>query len=117
MTENKVPLCRDYYKQLKDLQKEISQNNVNKNSNKNNSKNSTPLIKCKKGTKCNFYHPKKVNKNDTLEFEREVGYCYCGAILRTIINRRVACDEDGLFMVVCSRTYKGKNRCKKLKKI
>lgn len=67
---------------------------------------------CKKGNQCNFFHPKKITKNVTKEYNRESGHCYCGAVQKTIPNNHRKDDEDPYFYVICSRTGRSMRRCK-----
>lgn len=71
--------------------------------------------KCR--NRCLFYHPENLNDRDTEEFNRDIGYCYCGAPLITIVNRKYGAEDenDKIFMVVCGLTFKGKNRCRRVK--
>lgn len=63
---------------------------------------------------CRFHHPSEVSQKYTQEYNRELGFCYCGSVLKTIINRRSRRnnDDNSFFIIVCSRTHKGMKRCR-----
>ena len=58
---------------------------------------------------CKFYHPGQVKEKYTKEYSRELGKCYCGSDLKTIVG--VKADEL-VFFRVCSNTGRGMKNCK-----
>jgi hypothetical protein len=88
-------LCRDYY--------------TRKLKNKD-------IMECSAGNKCQLEHPKEITPAISKEYERKTGFCYCGASLKTLMNRRF-CQRNtdhstpSLFFVVCGRTRKSIQRC------
>lgn len=70
--------------------------------------------RCSKGKRCRFTHPEALTEQVLQDYERESGYCYCGARLRTLRNTRplpVIPKEDEVielipYFVVCARTGK-----------
>lgn len=60
-------LCRDYY--------------TRKLKNKD-------IMECSAGNKCQLEHPKEITPAISKEYERKTGFCYCGASLKTLMNRR-----------------------------
>lgn len=70
---------------------------------------------CRKGQRCRFYHPEVIDASVIEDYDRELGRCYCGASLRTLINQRSLQDDEvelKPFFVVCSRTGKSIVKCK-----
>lgn len=64
---------------------------------------------CKR-QRCRFYHPKIVTIDIQKERDRQLGYCFCGAKLRSTMNHKGK-DDDPIFYVVCSRTSRSMRRC------
>ena len=62
--------------------------------------------------KCRLYHPDTITPNDTQEYNRELGQCYCGSYLKTLLIDKSNDMEKPLFIVICGRTWKGISRCK-----
>lgn len=60
---------------------------------------------------CKFYHPSNVKDAHTKEYKRELGTCYCGSELKTVVRHDTQNDTP-IFFQVCSRTRKGMSRCK-----
>ena len=70
--------------------------------------------RCRKGLKCNFYHPMDITPVIKKKATREFGFCYCGAVQKRLMNKRPFKhhnEDTPLFFVVCSRTYRSMNRC------
>lgn len=65
-------------------------------------------ISCK--SSCKFYHPTTIKDKYTQEYSRELGKCYCGSELITIISNRA--NDDSIFFRVCGRTRKSMLRCR-----
>lgn len=84
------PLCRNYYYKML-----IGQ----------------AASKCKRGKKCTFDHPSQITSSNTSEYNRDLGYCYCGAPLKSIINKNGNEEEEPYFFKVCARTMKSINKC------
>lgn len=66
--------------------------------------------KCPK--RCRFAHPEAVSVQSTQEYNRKLGFCYCGASLTTIVKHSIDRDADPTFFMVCGRTRKAIKRCK-----
>lgn len=71
---------------------------------------------CRKRKRCCFYHPPEITDTVIRNATRELGYCYCGAIQKRIINNRSRrTNRDGetspMFFVICSRTGRSMKRC------
>jgi hypothetical protein len=98
MSSNKL-LCRNFYSKLL--------------------KGENPKS-CSLGKNCKFTHPKKVSPRYTNEFNRQLGFCYCGSSIKSILNKKYHYLSDPesselnlpLFYMVCSRTRKSIKRCK-----
>jgi len=69
--------------------------------------------RCKLGDRCRFYHPPRVTRTIEKKARRKIGSCYCGAGMKTIMNRSpIRDDEDKpLFFRVCARTGRSIRRC------
>lgn len=72
--------------------------------------------KCRKGDKCRFYHPSPITPTIQKKTRRELGKCYCGAKLRTVVDNRYYSniDEESrkpIFYNICSRTRRSIRRC------
>ena len=65
---------------------------------------------------CQFYHPSSIKSGYTKEYNRELGTCYCGSELITIVRHDSQNQNQNtngpVFFRVCSRTRKGMLRCK-----
>lgn len=70
--------------------------------------------KCRRNSKCRFYHPKVITPTIKKEFHRERGKCFCGSMLKSIRNNRFIRDdaEAPIFFMVCGRTRKSIKRCR-----
>lgn len=66
--------------------------------------------KCPKHDKCAFFHPKVITTVMKQTAARELGKCFCGAPLRTIIRNKPCQNLE--FFVVCSSTSKSIHRCR-----
>ena len=71
--------------------------------------------KCRRKQKCRFYHPPVITRIIKRKATRELGFCYCGALQKKLLNKRayrVGEDDDiPIFFVVCGRTGKSMRRC------
>jgi hypothetical protein len=71
--------------------------------------------KCSYGLKCRFYHPAIITPVLERESTREFGFCYCGALQRTLINKRLyvlgESSDIPTFFIVCSKTGKSMRHC------
>ena len=66
--------------------------------------------KCLK--KCLFYHPPIIDAYHIKHCKRQSRRCFCGALQKSILNRRALHDEDApLYYVVCGRTRRSMKRC------
>ena len=78
------------------------------------------ISKCTKGKRCRFNHPEALTEMVIQDYEREPGYCYCGASLQTLQNKRVLpiipSDDEVIdlipYFVVCCRTGKRITLCR-----
>lgn len=71
---------------------------------------------CLKGLKCKFYHPPTITDSIRRTTRRDFGFCYCGAIQRTIIKTRPYRSDDisndgPTFFRVCGITGKSMKNC------
>ena len=70
---------------------------------------------CRYRMKCRFYHPLVITPVIKKRATRELGCCYCGSLLKRLINKRAyRVGEDGdppLFFVVCGRTGRSIRNC------
>ena len=68
----------------------------------------TQNLKCRQN--CKFYHPETIKDKYTQEFHRELGKCYCGSELMTLMSTK---DDDIVFFRVCSLTRRSILKCRK----
>jgi len=62
---------------------------------------------------CPFNHPLHVELKHTKEYNRQLGHCYCGAELKTIMCKKRSNETQPLFFVVCGKTSRSIYRCQK----
>lgn len=62
--------------------------------------------------RCRLSHPETVSSSDTQEYNRELGKCYCGSPLKTLLIDKSTDRDRPLFIVICSRTWKGISKCR-----
>ena len=68
------------------------------------------------GSETTYGHPKKYiekRTNDKKIKERIIGYCYCGALQKTLLDRKTKTKnkDKRLYFVVCSKTGKSIKKC------
>jgi len=71
--------------------------------------------KCRSNKGCRFYHPQIITPVIKRKTTRELGHCFCGALQKRLINKRVyrigEDDNTPTFFVVCGKTRRSMNRC------
>lgn len=70
--------------------------------------------RCRRGNKCNFYHPEVICPIIQKKANRKLGHCFCGSPQRRLINNRshrAGEYDDVIFFVVCSRTGRSMRYC------
>lgn len=72
------------------------------------------LDNCPNRLKCRFEHPDIITPEMRQKCLRDIGRCYCGCSLKTIMHRYSSKnDEDeNIFSNVCSRTKKSIEKCR-----
>ncbi len=74
--------------------------------------------KCKYGDTCRLYHPNAIQINTLYvqkEIKRKPGQCYCGAYLRTILNRSpllTISEDKPKFFMICTKTGRSMYKCR-----
>jgi len=69
---------------------------------------------CRSRKRCQFYHPKIITPIIKRKASRKLGYCFCGAQLMCVMNKkRYRIDDDDIpkFFVLCSKTRRSMKLC------